>query len=78
VSFHRIVAKGVIGSVSNKGKSVTLSAATQTEAWRRTDEMAEQVGEALKSVVEKKPENIPNIPNGAIFNKQPLFYVSTE
>jgi hypothetical protein len=60
MSFHGIVAKRVIGSVINKGKSVTLSAATETEAWRRTEEMADQVGETLKSVVEKKPENIPN------------------
>lgn len=60
MSFHGIVAKRVIGSVINKGKSVTLSAATQTDAWRRTEEMADQVGETLKSVVEKKPENIPN------------------
>ena len=60
MSFHGIVARRVIGSVLTKGKSVTLSAATQTEAWRRSGEMAEQVGEALKSVVEKKLENIPN------------------
>lgn len=60
MSFHGVVAKRVTGSVINKGKSVTLSAATQTEAWRRTEEMADQVGETLKSVVEKKPENIPD------------------
>ncbi|KAF1996577.1 hypothetical protein P154DRAFT_608330 [Amniculicola lignicola CBS 123094] len=59
MSFHGIVSKRIIGSLSRNGRQVTLSAATETDAWRRSDEMADKVGEILKTTVEKKPEQLP-------------------
>lgn len=45
--------------VLKNGKTIDLYAATQTAAWRRTDDQALEVGNVLKSTLEANPGRVP-------------------
>jgi len=60
--FNRIVSKTVIGSVMKDGKTVAISAATETSTWQRDEAMAQKVGEILKNNI----ANFGPLPEGTV------------
>lgn len=54
-----IAARKFVGSIVKNGKTIDLYAATQTVAWRRTDDQALEVGNVLKSTLEANPDLVP-------------------
>ncbi|KAL3417508.1 hypothetical protein PVAG01_10518 [Phlyctema vagabunda] len=59
MSFNRIIKKKTIGKIILGTKNLAISAATETEAWRRSESAAEGIAESLKTAVEASPEKIP-------------------
>jgi len=54
-----IAARKFVASIVKNGKTIDLYAATQTAAWRRTDDQALEVGNVLKSTLEANPDLVP-------------------
>lgn len=53
MSYNKILAKKVLGSIVKNGKTITLSTATETTHWKRPDVIADVMKEPFtKAVVE--------------------------
>ncbi|KZL72495.1 hypothetical protein CT0861_06322 [Colletotrichum tofieldiae] len=58
--MSKIIRKKLLGSVlTSSGNSVTISAATRTTNWVRTDSAAESMKEALEAAIEKNEGILP-------------------
>ncbi|KAK2811970.1 hypothetical protein FQN50_001677 [Emmonsiellopsis sp. PD_5] len=60
MSFNKVLAKKTIGTIVKDGMTVTLSVATRTTAWARTDTAAETAGDTLKKAVSEWKEPLPS------------------
>jgi hypothetical protein len=59
MSFNAIVAKRVINTIVKDGKRLTVSVATETTLWKRTDSAAEAVGAVLEKSLAKYDTPLP-------------------
>jgi hypothetical protein len=57
--FNKIVSKKFISNVVKDGKTVAVSAATETSTWKRDDVTAQKVGELLKNSLGNWSGNLP-------------------
>lgn len=48
-SFNKIISKKVVDTLVKDGKSIAISAATETLDWKRTDSAASTAGANLKA-----------------------------
>lgn len=48
MSFDRVLAKQVVGTAFKDGKLITLSVATETSYWKRSDSTVAPVAEVLE------------------------------
>lgn len=60
--INRVVNKTVIGSIVKDGKTVAISAATETSTWKRDQATAQKVAEVLK----KNIANFGPLPEGTV------------
>jgi hypothetical protein len=60
MSYNHIIKKKVLGSVISGGKMLVLSAATETDHWKRTEFMADKLKGPLEEAVESSSEKIPS------------------
>jgi hypothetical protein len=49
--YNKIFSKKVVSTIIKDGKSILISAATETSAWTRPDSAADQVGADLKKLL---------------------------
>lgn len=65
MSFNQIIKKTITGTIVKNGKPYTLSVATQTDHWMRSESVIQGVGERLYKAVDKwdgsPPENTVEI-----------------
>jgi hypothetical protein len=57
--FNNIFAKKIVDTVVKDGKSIVISAATETTHWRRLDSVAASAGAAVKTAVLSSPKALP-------------------
>ncbi len=57
--FNKIFAKKIVDTVVKDGKSIVISAATETTHWRRLDSVAASAGDAVKTAVISSSEPLP-------------------
>lgn len=60
MTYNRIIKKKTLGTVISEGKALTLSAATQTDYWKRPDFVADQLRTTLEEAVKNSPGVIPS------------------
>ncbi|KAF2152714.1 hypothetical protein K461DRAFT_313350 [Myriangium duriaei CBS 260.36] len=60
MTYNSIITKKTLGSVTSKGKSLALSAATRTDYWSRPDHVAGDLREPLEKAVVDNPDRIPD------------------
>ena len=58
-TYNHIIKKKTLGTVISKGKTLVLSAATETDHWKRPDFIADKLKAPLEKAVESSPEEIP-------------------
>jgi hypothetical protein len=59
MSYNKILERLFLRTISLKGKSVELYAATSTENWKRPSELAQKVEEPFTKVIEDNSEQVP-------------------
>jgi hypothetical protein len=60
MSFNRVLAKKFLGTVlTSSGKVINISAATETDTWRRPDWAAEKVKPDLEEAVPANEHVLP-------------------
>ncbi len=60
MAYNHIIKKKTLGSVVSGGKTLVLSAATQTDYWTRPASMADKLKSPLEKAVESSPGRIPS------------------
>lgn len=58
-SINNIISKKIVSTIVKDGKSVVVSAATETSHWKRPDSMAQKVGSVLKESLESWGGKLP-------------------
>lgn len=58
-SINKIISKKIVSSIVKDGKSVLVSAATETSEWKRPDSVAEHVGGLLKESLANWTGSLP-------------------
>jgi len=48
-----------VGTAKKAGRAIAISAATETQVWRRSEEMAKQAAAGLKEAVEEDINSLP-------------------
>ena len=60
MAYNHIIEKKTLGSVVSGGKTLVLSAATQTDYWTRPGSMADKLKSPLEKAVKSSPGKIPS------------------
>jgi len=59
MSFNKILKRAAVDTIVKDGKSIVVSAATETTNWRRTDAIATTAGTALKDSLASYSKPLP-------------------